>query len=300
MSLGSKQSQQAQTQTVNQVSDPWAAQQPYLKDLFAKAQSATNNAPTFYNKNTVADRSRDTMQGLSMLRDTAGAMQPGINQTMASAMFNMGAGRDVGSNPYLQSAIKAAMNPVMDQFMGVGGPMEQIRSSFTARNSGGSGTREGVAAGIAQNQLGRTLSDMSSRMTMDAYQQAQQQALQTMGMMPQFLQMQMMPGQLMGQVGGMQDQYAQSLINADRERWDFNQNRELNAAKNYAALISGNYGGTTSGTTTNTTPGATKSPLMQAAGMGLSAAMIPAMMGPAGAGMMLPFALGGGLLGLLG
>lgn len=296
MGLGKKESTQSQTQQVNQVSEPWAAQQPYLKDLFARAQSNANNLPEYFKGSTVAQRSQDTTSALNLMRQGAQSMQPGIDQTMATALWNMGAGRDMANNPYLQSAITAATNPVVDQFMSVGGPLEQIRSSFTARNSGGSGTREGVAAGIAQGQLGRTLADMSSRMTMDAYQQAQQQALQTMGMMPQFLQMQMMPGQALGQVGAANDAYAQTLINADVDRWNFNQNRQNDALARYAQLISGNYGGTTSGTTTNTVPGPTKSPLQQGLGGALSGAMLGSMMG----GPMAPFAIGGGLLGLFG
>lgn len=292
MGLGKQPKPQAQT--VNQKSEPWAAQAPYLQDLFSRAKSDSLSLPEYFKESTVASRSGDTINSLNMFRNAAGGMQPGINQTMAQAMFNMGPAQNMEANPYLQAAIRSATNPIMDQFQNAGGTLSNIRSHFMSGNSGGSGTREGVATAIASNQLGRTLADMSSGMTMNAYQQAQQNAMQTMGMMPQLLNMQTMPAQLVGQVGAANDNYAQMLLNDQVNRHNFNQNRETAALQNYAQMISGNYGGTQSGVTT--TPGPTKSPLMSGMGGALSGAMLGSMMG----GPMMPFALGGGLLGLLG
>lgn len=297
MSLGSKQS--SQTQTQRQVSEPWAPQQQYLTDLFSRAQAQLNaGGMQPYEGQLVAPRSQATTTAEGMMLQQANNLAPqasGVSNYLTSLM-QPGA-LDVANNPYLKSAIQAASQPVVESFQSVGGPLEQIRSHFTAGNSAGSGSREGIAGGLAMRSLGQTLANMSSNMTYQAYGDAQNRAMQAAGMMPQALQTALLPAQLTGQVGAARDIYQQATLDAERERFNYNQQLPWLNLQNYGNLIGGNYGGTTTGTTT--TPGPIKSPLMQGLGGAATGAslamMIPGLQpfGAAAAGI-------GGLLGLLG
>lgn len=295
MSGGSK---QPSTTTQTSKTEPWAGQQPYLQDLFARAQSASQQTPTYFPGQTVAPQSQATQQSLAMGQQTAQNLQPAAQATTDSMIFNLGAGRDVGNNPYLQSAIQAAINPVMQNFSSVGGPLANIRSHFTAGNSGGSGTREGIAAGVAQRGLQQQVGDISSTMTFNAYQQAQDNALRTLALAPQTMQAASYPAQLLGQVGGAQDAYAQQLINAQIERHNFQQQAPWIPLQNYGQLVAGgNFG--SSGTATSTAPGTRTNPLMQGIGGAATGAALATMI-PALGPYALPAAGVGALLGLLG
>lgn len=297
MSLGKSQSTPQQT-TQTQKTEPWEGQQGYLKDLFARAQGQMSaGGPQFYPGQLVAPQSQQTLEGQKLLTGAATGMQPTIDAATAHSIWNMGGAMDMSKNPYLQSAIQAAQQPVIESFNSVGGPLSQIRSGFQANNSGGSGTREGIAMGVAQRGLGQTLANMSSTMTMQAYQQAQDNALKTLAMAPQTAGMQVMPGELMTGIGSANDAYAQSLINADITKHNYNAQLPWMNLQNYAGLIGGNFGSSSTGTTT--APGTSTNPLLAGLGGAATGASIAGMMGkgaafgPWGAGI-------GALIGLLG
>ena len=52
--------------------------------------------------------------------------------------------------------------------------------------------------------------------------------------------------QALSGVGAAQDQRAQDFLNADINRYNYNQNKDLNALNTYQGLVSGNYGNSTS------------------------------------------------------
>lgn len=131
------------TQSVNQVSQPWTAAQPYLQDIMSQAQGLYNQGSSYAPFNTVAPFSPETEMGLQLTADRAvngsptinsanGALQqlmqsrtapgsdaltgllngyndqgtPGLQQTASGAMLN--------SNPYLDKMFASASRPVID------------------------------------------------------------------------------------------------------------------------------------------------------------------------------------------
>lgn len=284
---GNKQPSQT-TQTTS--TQPWAGQQPFLTDLFARAQGASQTIPQYFPGQTVAPQSAATLEGQRETMGVAQGLKPAANAFLDSAMFNVGAGRDPAQNPYLQNAIQAAVNPLMQNFSSVGGPLSQIRSGFTANNSGGSGTREGIAQGVAQRGLQQQVGDISSTMAFNAYQQGQDQSLRTLALAPSIMQTAATPASMISGVGGQQDAYNQMLINAAIERHNFQQTAPWIPLQNYGQLVAGgNFG--SQGTTTTTAPGTRTNPFLTAGGGALSgyalSQMIPAMgvTGPVGAGV---------------
>lgn len=296
MSLGG--SKQPSTTTQTQVSTPWAGQQPYLSDLFARAQANLNQPPQYFPGSTVAPQSNATQKAIDMAQGTATNLQGAPGQGLNLALYNMGAGRDVGNDPYLQSAISAAMQPVIQDFGTAGGPLSAIRSHFQSANSGGTGTREGIAQGLAYRSLGQQLTNMSQSMTENAYQGAQQRAVQSLALMPQTLQSQAYPSELMAAAGTTQDDYAQALLQDQINRWNFQQTLPAQQLAQYQNLVTGNFGGTSTGT--STAPGTQRSPLLGALGGAATGAALSSML-PAALGVTGPIGMGiGALIGLLG
>lgn len=296
-----------QNQDLTQTQSPWEAQVPYIQKLFGRAESAfETGGPQYFPGKTVADRSADTTAASAYLRNLASNQLPQANQqTLDSLGWAMGGARDVANNPYLQSAIMAAQQPVVQAFNSVGGPLSQIRGYFTAANSGGSGTREGVAEGIAMRGLGQTLANQSAGMTYQAYQGAQDNALRAASLMPQATQSMAYPGQLLAGVGVADEAYRQALIQAEMERHNWNQNLPWLNLNNYAQMVRGNYGGTTNTTGTVSTvgsatqPAGSSSPISGMLGGAATGASVMSMMGK-GAALGPWGALAGAGLGLLG
>lgn len=292
-----------QTQTMD--TGPWAAQAGYLKDLFGRAQDVSKSGTgQYYPGQLVADRPADTLASDAYIRNLVGSQLPQMNQQMQGAIdWNLGAGRDMANNPYLQSAIRAAQQPVVQAFSSVGGPLAQIRGQFTGASSGGSGTREGIAEGVAMRGLGQTLANQSALMTNQAYQAAEDRAMQSLGMLPGAMQATAYPAQLLAASGAGQQQYGQQVIDSERDRFMYNQQLPWLNLNNYANLIRGNYGSSgtvnTLGTSTARQPGGSSGGFAGALGGAASLGGLAGM-----AGLSNPWVLGamgvGGLLGAFG
>lgn len=119
---------------------------------------------------------------------------------------------NVNSNPYLQEAMRAANRQVTDNFTQAGGPLAAIRSGAVGAGAYG-GSRQGIAEGIALKGLNQQISDMDSKMASDAYYRGLDAANNSVNNQTKLALMQMMPGQLMSQIGANQEGYQQNLNN---------------------------------------------------------------------------------------
>jgi hypothetical protein len=256
---------QQQTQQTN--TSPWAGQAPYLADIFAQAQQRFNSgSPQYYPGQTVAAPSDATTGAQDYLKNLVPSLQASNNTTMGAANYNLTSGRDLQNDPYLNSAINAVNQPVIQQFTQSGGPLDQVTQMQVAGSgdSGGTSSREGIAQGIALRGLGQQLTNNAATMTNNAYEGAQNRATQTLGMMPGLNAAQSYPGQVLSSVGAQQDAYSQAVLNDAIQRYNFQQNQPDAKLAQYKNLIAGNYG--SQGYAQNNYPGA--DPLMQALGIG--------------------------------
>lgn len=122
-----------QSGTYTQTTEPWKAQQPYLTDLFGRAQtqSQTGISPL-------------TNQYLSMTQDRATTGNPlnSLAQSNAAATLN-GSYLTPDSNPFLQSTVNQALGDVKSQ----------INSQFSGDNFGSSAHQEWLQRGLANTAL---------------------------------------------------------------------------------------------------------------------------------------------------
>lgn len=281
-------SQPSSTTTV-QKADPWEGQQPYLKDVFAEAQRQyQSGTPTYYQGQKTASVDPATLAAQQSLTANSGVQQGQADLTAATNRFNMTDARDVNTNPYLQSAIQAAIRPMVQNFNDAGGTMANIRSEGVVNQQGG-GTRQGIAEGIAASRLNQQIGDVASTMASAGYQSGLDASGKAVALAPQVQAMQTAPAAALDAVGQQRQTYEQQQINDAIDQWNWEQNLPSAKLANYQNLVQGSYGGTGSSTSTGTTPTAQRNPLMGAVGGAMAGfqlgSMVPGIGGPIGAGV---------------
>lgn len=239
-----------------------------------------------------------------------GQLGMGFGDTSTQGMDQLseiGGGSMLGSNPYLDSMFNNAADRVGQQFSKH--VMPGVTSGFEGAGRYGSNAHQESMRGY-QQAFGDTLGKMAGDIYGQDYGRErgfQQQALGQLGqfdlagrglaqqalsdagtmfgrervmqgqaaqMSPQLSQADYFDiAQLMG-LGGQQDQYSQSLIDADKNRWDFNQQAPNDMLSFFNSILSGasDYKG-------GTTNGSTQSPYSPLAGM-LGGARLGSMFAP--------------------
>lgn len=222
-------------------SEPWRAVQPYLKDLFAKGQTAQEQMSQAQMPNQLSAGFTDAQKlaqknALSMADTLGGEVQ---NSTRA-----LNAGLDAANlenNPYFAKAIQAAINPVVQNFERSVIPGQELNAIM---NSGYSSSRHGIAEGIARSDLNRQLLDTTAKMSSDAYNQGQDTSMRALALSPQIYQNMLLPSAVQENVGAQQQAMEQQFLTDALTKWNFDRSKNMDSLQQYANLLQGNFGGT--------------------------------------------------------
>ena len=213
---------------------PWSEQQPYLQDLFQRAQQYSQG-PAFPDFQTYAGFTEPQIQAQQgLLGYAGGGLQNLIGQTqqglagMLSATPNM----DVWG-PAMQEAARIPTRTYQETIL------PSIRSGAQAAGQYGS-SRQGIAEGIAGRGLTEALASQQTGLAQMAASEALNQRMAGMGMAGQIANLGMSPYNIMGQVGGQQQAMEQQGINQALQQFY----APLQQLQNYQGLVTGNYGGT--------------------------------------------------------
>jgi len=248
------------TRTITQTSAAPAYAQPYLEYGLSQAKQLYESpTPEYYPESTVVGFSPQTQAALAGLEAYAQGPQPIVEATQQAVMQNL-----MGTNP-LQAA---AFRPVV----------EQVEGQFGKARRYGSGYQQAAVA----------------RALAPAALQAQQAAIQQA---PAAFQFGMAPSQLMAQVGAAQEAQQQAQLQADIDRFMFEQMRPQQKLAEYLTSV---RGGTVGGQ--EITP-VYRNPALGFVSGGLAGGQLAGTLKSAGAlgGMTSPFLMGAGaLLGGLG
>ncbi len=273
-----------------QTTVPWGPQQPYLKDLFSRAQQELNApGPNYYPSSTIAPFTPRQWQGQNLALRTAWGDLTNLGQRAAGANeFLLGDALRPESNPYLQQSVDAALGRTTRAFNE--DVLPNIRSTFVGAGQGGS-TRQGIAEGIAMDRLQQNLGDTAASMYSQAYNQGLDAMLRGVALSPQTGQLLLAPSGVVSAVGADQQAMNQAQLTDEVNRWNFEQNAPWNELAQYGQLITGGFGGTS----TTSAPSPERNTLMGAAGGALSGAALAQMVGgPVGWGAGI-----GALIGIL-
>ena len=292
--------------TTVQKSDPWAGQQPYLQNTFQQAQQLYNAggmAPNYYPGQTVAGQSDWTKQALQMQADRAQSGSPLITNA-SNAMNNITTGQALAGNQGLNTLNQLAQedNPYVDELYNRANSQVQanLDGNFNRAGRYGSGAHEAAAADAANNLAAQMYSSLWDKRA-DAASSAGQLYNTGIGQQvvagqtgQQLANQAYTDAEALSQAGGIMDEYNQQLINANIDRYNYDQQKALLALQNYNNLIQGSYGGTTTTTGQQSSSGST---LGNVAGGALTGGGLAYMLGASNP-IIGGAALAGGLLGL--
>lgn len=273
-------------------SEPWSGVQPYLTGAYGQAQALYNRgAPGYYPGQTVAPMSSYTKNSLDATAQRAAygsdmvrTAQGQLTSTMNGDYLNAG-------NPYFQGAVNAATRPMINAFNDQ--VMPGLDSNFSSAGRYGSGAHA-LASSDAGAQLTDQIGDVSSQMAYQNYGDERQRQIQAQMFAPQLAREDYNDLAMLGAAGQGYDQYNQGLINANIDRFNYNNNAQWNFLNDYIGLLNGAVGG--SSTTTGTQP-SSSSPITGAVGGALAGAGTGSTFGPMGTAA---GAIIGGIGGLLG
>lgn len=209
------------------------------------------NAPAYYPGATVAPFSSTTEQALKALEARGGAGSPltSAAQTQLTDTIN-GKYLDPTTNPQYLAALNASHQPYVDQFMGT--VLPGVTSAFEGSGRTGSPAHQ-MAVDRAVTGLNRTISDADAKAGSDYYTTARGQQLAASGMAPQLANQDYVDINQLGLAGQARDNQAQSLIDADVAKYNYEQNAQMDWINKYLASLNAGYPGSSSTMTGTTT-----------------------------------------------
>lgn len=244
-------------QTTSQA-QPWDVAQPYIKGAMEGAYDLQQSGQGFnpYQGQMVADQSADTQGALSGISSMA--QQPDqLLQSAGQGLAGYASGAHIdGGSPQFQAALNYQSGQMADD----------INRGFSLGGRYASGAHTGV--------LGDTIGNFRNQALQGEMARQQGLQMQAIGMAPGISQAQYQPMMNLLGAGQMQDQYAQSQIDADMQRFDTEQMAPWNRL-NAANQIYGPYG-QMFGTTTQKQMGPRGFPVLRAiaGGLGLVGGMM--------------------------
>ena len=106
------------------------------------------------------------------------------------------------------------------------------------------GSRQGIAEGLATQGALNKAGDITSSMSSQEYNNAQQRGLQTLSFLPTLNQMLLQPGQVLSGVGETQRGMSQATLNDLIAKWDYNQQLPYQKLTEYGNVIRSPFGST--------------------------------------------------------
>ena len=231
--------------------EPWDAQKDYLKAGFGRAQELYNRSPlgpAYYGGPTQAgfDPAQQASQRMAM--NYAMGTRPQDMQRQAESSLKTGLSGQVDTAAF-KPLVSALGQNVQSQL--TGNILPGIRESLVRYQPGGS-----TRGDLVQNKA--IANAVTSGMTLplaeaygNAYNTAQQRAVQSGQMYPSLMSAPLGMAEAVGDVGAARRGMTQEGINRAMMRDQYTKNAPQQALANYMNMIGGNYGGTT----TQTAPG---------------------------------------------
>lgn len=229
--------------TTVEKADPWVGQQPYLRDLFSRAQTLSQQPMQTYPGSTVAGFTGPQLQGQQMALDAANAMGPQIQSAQGASQFGTsGAVLSPDSNPYLAQHAQAATRPIQEQL--VEEVIPGIESQAVAQGAYSS-NRPGVSKAMATGRAADAMGDVTTDIYSNAYGQGLDYMGKSLALAPQTMQLGTMPSQIYQGVGSQQQQMDQAQLTDLVNKFEQQQMEPWDRLSQYGSLVGGgNYGGT--------------------------------------------------------
>lgn len=320
------------TQTVTQKTEVDPLTQQWRSAIFNQGNDLlAQGPPQYYPGSTVVPYADQTVQGLDMLQQNAQGGAVGLPEAYDASMRAMSGWNP--AMPYandfamgtssgqqgMQAFMPGAQNPYLDQLWenGRGKVTDAVNAQFAGSGRfganaayGGALTQglgdlyTGIYAPAYENERNRQMQAASTLLSSQMsgadmlgglWSQGNMDAARAQAMLPSLYGYGQMPGQDMIGVGGAYENLSREYLDADINRWNYDQNAEWDMLQRYANMMNGlpDF----SSTTQTTTGGQGYNRAMGALGGAASGAQMGSAFGPWGTGI---GAVVGGLTGLFG
>lgn len=232
-------------QVVQQKSEPWEGQKPYLNDVFIRSEQMANKPIEYYPGSTVTPFSGQTETALQAAEQRALAGSP-IQDMGREQMYNTLSGGYLNANPHLDAMYNRAARPVSENFRDAVSP--GIAGGAAKAGRYGSGLYQDMQS-KAQDNLGRTLGEMGTDIYGRAYESERGRMNDAIMAAPQYAQSDYSDIAQLANVGSQRESLANSYLQDAIQRWNFQQNEPMARLGNYASMVQGDYGRTSTTST---------------------------------------------------
>lgn len=253
---------------------------PEQRELFNLALPAltefAQNPPQAFPGERVAGFDPTQIAGQQTLVNTAQGDLTNLGQSaLQASQFFLGPGLDPTTNPFLQAAIGAAVQPISENF--TQNILPNIRGgAITSGQLGGS--RQGIAEGQAATGVSRAIGETSAGLANQGFLASLDAGVRALALAPQTGGLLSAPGGILSAVGAERQGQEQRFINADIQRFTEEQLLPFISAREIASIAFGIPGGTA--TSTGTSSGGGLSPIQGALGGAATGASIGTLFGP--------------------
>jgi len=235
------------TQVSTSTTKPWEEQIPYLTSGFEQAKGLYNQgAPGYYPNETLAgfDPAQTYAQQRTMgyaSGPRAAAQQAGAEQSLLQGLS--GQIDPNAYNPMVNALTSNVLSGLQNQVL------PGLRQKQVMYQPGGSSKGNQEYEKAVANRVTSGMTKPIADMYTNAYNQAQQRAVQSGQLYPSIMNAPLNMYGAMGQVGADRRAMTQSTIDRDMARYEYDANAPQNALRNYMAMVTGDYGSTTTATT---------------------------------------------------
>lgn len=237
---------------------------PYVQQFGSLIQNAANRPYQNYMGPRVADLSPTQTSALGGYQNVLGnlgtTLAPGVGMLNSTLSGN-------GGNPFTSQVVDAMQRPVIDAYNRA---IAGTRSNFN--DAGGIGSaRQGIAQDMNDRNLATGLSDVTSQLYNNAYEQERNRQMQAAGEIPGLLSG--IGGFLGGALnaGGVQQQQLQNVYNTNYGDFQNAYNYPWTQIQNISSALGPLFGGATR-TQTTTGPGA--NPIQNGLGLAILGNML--------------------------
>ena len=209
--------------------EPWAEQQPYLTDLFGKAQEFQQAAPVDTSASQTA-----TQQAIAGYGEAATGATSFLDPIRATTQqYAAGALLDPSTNPAFQDYLNLSNQAILQQY--TEGVLPALTGGAAAAGNIGS-SRQGVAEALSAGKTMESIARSSAGLTSAAYGQGLQATMQAQALAPGYAETYGLAPQFQTQAASLQYGLDTQAEEASRQR-----------LMDYQRLVGGQYGGTTTG-----------------------------------------------------
>ena len=233
-------------------SKPWDIQVPYLTEGFDQAKEIYNQGiPDYYPGESIAGFSPAQKAAQQATLGYAMGPRAAAQQQAAESSLVQGLSGQIDPNAYNPMA-NALTQQVLGNLKGniLPGLSQQTLTYQPGGGSRGNLVQNKAIAGAVTSGLTKPMADMYT----NAYNQAQQRAVQSGQLYPSIMGAPMSMYGAMADVGAQRQGMRQRQMDADMARYQYNATAPQQALAIYMNMISGNYGGTVQKTTPGQSP----------------------------------------------